>query len=229
MQRRDPHCRCSASRCGSGRQLDRSMIALDGTDNKSRLGANAILAVSLASRQGARGVTRTAAVCGARPQERPTVPVADDEHHQRRRACRQQRGHPGIHDPAGQCAEFRRSLRYGVEVFHALKSVLKAGAEHRGRRRRRIRAGPAAPMRPRSDTIGGDREGAGYTLGREIFLGLDVASSEFFADGATTSSPRSRRSRRPGSRTISRTSSRAIRSSRSRMAWRKATGTVGGS
>ena len=69
--------------------LDARMIELDGTPNKGRLGANAILAVSLASAKAAaprRGHVHDAGT--------------DDEHHQRRRARQQQRRHPGVHDPS---------------------------------------------------------------------------------------------------------------------------------
>ena len=83
-------------------RIDRILIDLDGTANKGRLGANAILGASLA----------TAKAGGAEPQ-RPALPLrrrglgahpagADDEHHQRRGACRQPDRHPGVHGDAGR-------------------------------------------------------------------------------------------------------------------------------
>ena len=84
--------------------LDRVLIELDGTPNKARLGANAILGVSLAA-------AKAAAADLAQPLYRyvggvfaRTLAGADDEHHQWRRACRQPDRHPGIHDHAGRCA-----------------------------------------------------------------------------------------------------------------------------
>jgi enolase len=78
---------------------------------------------------------------------------------------------------------FAESLRYGVEVFHSLKSVLKA----RGLNTAVGDEGGFAPNLGSNEealeTIGEAVEKAGYTLGRDIFLGLDVASSEFFKDG----------------------------------------------
>ena len=103
---------CSRRRCWAAMPrdqaaLDRAMIELDGTDNKARLGANAMLAVSLAS--GARrGRGRAACRCTehlARRRPRAGDAGADDEHHQRRRARGQQPRHPGIHDPAGRRAD----------------------------------------------------------------------------------------------------------------------------
>jgi enolase len=78
---------------------------------------------------------------------------------------------------------FAECLRYGVEVFHALKSVLKA----KGMNTAVGDEGGFAPDLGSNEealqTIGEAVEKAGYTLGREIYLGLDVASSEFFKDG----------------------------------------------
>ena len=82
------------------RGLDAKMIKADGTDTKSNLGANAILAVSLAAAHAAardNGLPLYRHLGGA---GRSHAAGADDEHHQRRRACRQQRRHSGIHDSA---------------------------------------------------------------------------------------------------------------------------------
>ncbi len=99
------------------RGIDAAMIELDGTPNKARLGANAILGVSLAVAKAAAAASRPAALPLCRRRQRARAAGADDEHHQRRRACRQPDRHPGIHDHAGRrrrpapkpCAWARRS------------------------------------------------------------------------------------------------------------------------
>ena len=83
--------------------LDDKLIALDGTPNKERLGANALLGVSLADGARGRGIRRRAAVAAiSRGDRARRAAGADDEHHQRRRARGQQRRHAGIHGPAGR-------------------------------------------------------------------------------------------------------------------------------
>ena len=91
-------------------KIDETLIALDGTPNKGRLGANAILGVSLAVAKAAAAAKRDAALPLRRRHRRPHAAGADDEHHQWRRACRQSDRLPGIHDHAGRRAELRRSL-----------------------------------------------------------------------------------------------------------------------
>ena len=88
-------------------KIDETMIELDGTPNKARLGANAILGVSLA-------VAKAAAEADGLPLYRyvggtsaRAAAGADDEHRQRRRACRQPDRLPGIHDHAGRRADLR--------------------------------------------------------------------------------------------------------------------------
>ena len=107
-------------------QIDETMIELDGTPNKARLGANAILGVSLA-------VAKAAAEAHDLPLYRyvggtsaRAAAGADDEHHQWRRACRQSDRLPGIHDHAGRRADASpKALRMGAEIFHTLKKALK--------------------------------------------------------------------------------------------------------
>ena len=84
------------------RGIDRLLLDLDGTDNKAQLGANAILGVSLAvaARRGRRGRHGAVPLRGRR--QRARAAGADDERVQRRRARRQQRRHPGVHDHAGR-------------------------------------------------------------------------------------------------------------------------------
>ena len=100
-QRRDLRC---AVRHGCARISAASTMRcskLDGTPNKGRLGANAILGVSLAVAKAAAEAQRAAALSLPRRRQRAPAARADDEHHQRRRACRQPDRHPGIHDHAG--------------------------------------------------------------------------------------------------------------------------------
>ena len=103
----------------------RRMIALDGTPNKARLGANAILGVSLAVAKAAAAANRLPLYryVGGTAARAPAG--ADDEHRQRRRACRQPDRLPGIHDHAGRRADASpKALRMGVEMFQTLKKAL---------------------------------------------------------------------------------------------------------
>ena len=85
-------------------KIDETMIALDGTPNKGRLGANAILGVSLAVAKAAAVANKLAALSLRRRHRSAAAAGADDEHHQRRRACRQSDRLPGIHDRAARRA-----------------------------------------------------------------------------------------------------------------------------
>ena len=103
-------------------KIDETMIALDGTPNKGRLGANAILGVSLA-------VAKAAAIANKLPLYRYVggtaarlLAGADDEHHQRRHACRQSDRLPGIHDRATGRSLVRRSIANRLRDFsHAAR------------------------------------------------------------------------------------------------------------
>jgi enolase len=101
------------------------MIEIDGTPNKGRLGANAILGVSLAVAKAAADFT-AAALPLCRRNLGPGPAGADDEHHQWRRARRQPDRHPGIHDHAGGRRPIAEAVRMGAEIFHTLKKELKA-------------------------------------------------------------------------------------------------------
>ena len=81
-------------------QLDNTLIDLDGTDNKSRLGANAMLGVSMACALCRQRIPGPAPVQVPGRRQRQGAARAHDEHHQRRRPRPQQPGHPGIHDHA---------------------------------------------------------------------------------------------------------------------------------
>ena len=106
-------------------KIDETMIALDGTPNKARLGANAILGVSLAVAKAAAIANKHAALPLCRRHPGARAAGADDEHRQRRRARRQPDRLPGIHDHAGRRARpSPKALRMGVEVFQTLKKAL---------------------------------------------------------------------------------------------------------
>ena len=168
-------------------KLDRKMIELDGTKNKARLGANAILAVSLASAKAHaadKGVALYESLgAGKRgyTMPLPMMNIVNGGAHADNNVDIQE----FMILPVG-APTFAECLRYGVEVFHALKAVLKA----KGLSTAVGDEGGFAPDLGSNEealkTIEEAVEQAGYTLGREIYLGLDVASSEFYADGRYT-------------------------------------------
>ncbi len=169
------------------RELDARLVELDGTPNKARLGANALLAVSLANAKAyatERGLALYELLGAGRSSYTMPVPMMNIIN-------------GGAHAdnsvdiqefmilPVG-AATFAECLRYGVEVFHALKAVLKA----KGLSTAVGDEGGFAPDLGSNEealqTIAEAVEKAGYELGRDIYLGLDVASSEFFSAGAYT-------------------------------------------
>ena len=170
------------------RDIDSRMIELDGTDNKGRLGANALLAVSLAAAQAAAADARTPlfrhlATLGSNPSLPPVMPVP-----------MMNIINGGAHaDNSLDIQEFMilpvgapslsEALRWGAEVFHTLKTILHdrklttaVGDE-----------GGFAPNLPSNEaaleTIIEAVDRAGYKIGSDIYLGLDVASTEFFKNG----------------------------------------------
>ena len=162
--------------------IDRRMIELDGTDNKGRLGANALLGVSMA-------------VAHAAAQEQ-TLPLYRylGQGHYRLPVPMMNIVNGGQHaDNSVDFQEFmimpvgagslREAVRYGAEVFHALKAVL----HQRGLSTAVGDEGGFAPdfssNEAAVEAIIVAIEKAGFKLGSEIYLGLDVASSEFFKDG----------------------------------------------
>ncbi|CAG0942909.1 enolase [Gammaproteobacteria bacterium] len=162
--------------------VDARLRALDGTDNKSRLGANALLAVSLATAQAAaraRGMPLFRAL-GSGPYTMPVpmMNIINGGAHADNNVDIQE----FMILPVG-APSFSEALRHGTEVFHALKAVL-------GARRLSTAVGDEggfAPNLPSNaaalDTIMEAIGKAGFRAGHDIFLGLDVASSEFFRDG----------------------------------------------
>ncbi|RMH52473.1 MAG: phosphopyruvate hydratase [Zetaproteobacteria bacterium] len=163
--------------------IDQAMIALDGTPNKGRLGANAILGVSLAVARAAaagRGVPLYRYLGGeeATLLPVPCMNVLNGGAHADNNVDIQE----FMVAPAG-ASSFAQALEMGVESFHALKAVLKA----RGCSTAVGDEGGFAPMLPSNvaavEAIMEAFHQAGLKPGEEIFLGLDPAASEFYRDG----------------------------------------------
>jgi enolase len=167
---------------GDQATLDRAMIALDGTDNKARLGANALLGVSIAA---AHAAAQEKALplfmsLSAGPYRLP-VPMMNiingGEH-----ADNSVDFQEFMILPVG-APSIREAVRYGAEVFHALKAVLHG----RGLATAVGDEGGFAPDLPSNEAaIEAILEAihkAGFKAGSDIYLGMDVAASEFYADG----------------------------------------------
>ncbi|MCP8999015.1 phosphopyruvate hydratase [Pseudarthrobacter sp. RMG13] len=166
------------------RSIDQAMIDLDGTPNKAKLGANAILGVSLA-------VANAAAASADLPLYKylggpnahvlpvPLMNILNGGSHADSDVDIQE----FMIVPIG-AETFSEGLRWGVEVYHNLKSVLQAKGLSTGLGDE----GGFAPNLPSNraalDLIQEAITNAGYTPGKDIALALDVASSEFFKDGA---------------------------------------------
>jgi enolase len=168
------------------RLVDTEMLALDGTPNKSALGANAILGVSLA-------VARAAAESANLPLFRyiggpnahvlpvPMFNILNGGSHADSNVDIQEFMIAPIGAPS-----FREALRWGAEVYHALKSVLKERGLSTGLGDEGGFAPNLESNRAALDLILVAIEKAGYRPGTDIALALDVAASEFCTDGAYT-------------------------------------------
>ena len=163
------------------RALDGCMIELDGTDNKGRLGANALLAVSLASARAAAqsaGMSLFRHLGDGTTMPVPMMNIINGGAHADNSVDIQE----FMILPVG-APPFSEALRYGTEIFHALKAVLRG----KGLNTAVGDEGGFAPDLPSNraalDTIMEAIDKAGFTAGGDILLGLDVASSEFYADG----------------------------------------------
>ncbi len=168
---------------GDQSALDERLIDLDGTPNKARLGANAILSVSLANAKAAAAEAGVPLYRALAERDTYTMPVPmmniiNGGAHANNSVDIQE----FMILPVG-APSFSESLRYGAEVFHSLKKVL----ERRGLNTAVGDEGGFAPDLESNEAalgaIAEAVEAADYTLGREIYLGLDVASSEFHKDG----------------------------------------------
>ena len=163
--------------------LDHKLIALDGTENKGRLGANALLAVSLAAAKAealatGQSLFRYLHSSGDFAMPVPMMNIINGGSHADNSVDIQE----FMIMPVG-APSFSEALRYGAEIFHALKAVLlsrklatSVGDE-----------GGFAPDLPSNEaaleTILVAIEKAGFKTGEDVVLALDVASSEFYADG----------------------------------------------
>ena len=163
--------------------LDKTLIDLDGTDNKGRLGANAMLAVSMA-------VARAAAEESGLPLYRyfggmnacqlpvPMMNVINGGAHANTNLDLQE-----LMIIPGGAPSFREAVRYGAEVFHALKKII----HDKGMSIAVGDEGGFAPNVPNHEAaiqmILDAISAAGYTAGEQIAIGLDCAASEFYKDG----------------------------------------------
>ncbi|HZY27725.1 MAG TPA: phosphopyruvate hydratase [Jiangellaceae bacterium] len=174
------------------RLIDQALLDLDGTPNKERLGANAILGVSLA-------VAKAAADSAELPLFRylggpnshllpvPMMNILNGGAHADSNVDIQE----FMVAPIG-ASTFRDALRWGSEVYHALKSVLKEKGYATGLGDE----GGFAPNLPSNrdalDLIAVAVEQAGFSLGADVALALDVAATEFYGDGSYTFEGRAR-------------------------------------
>ncbi len=163
------------------RAVDQCMIDLDGTDNKGRLGANALLAISLAvakAEAASKGVSLFRHLGPSTIMPVPMMNIINGGAHADNSVDIQE----FMILPVG-ADNFAEALRYGAEVFHSLKSVLRG----QGLNTAVGDEGGFAPDLPSNkaalDTIMTAIDSAGFKAGEDILLGLDVASSEFYKDG----------------------------------------------
>jgi enolase len=163
--------------------IDRTMIELDGTEGKSRLGANSILAVSMACAKAAAdesGLSLYRYLGGAAPMQMPVpmMNIINGGAHADNPLDMQE----FMIIPAG-LPTFREALRAGVEVFHTLKKILHA----EGHNTNVGDEGGFAPNLPNNESAIQYAvkaiEEAGYIPGQDILVGLDCAASEFYKDG----------------------------------------------
>lgn len=171
--------------------IDKKMIELDGTDTKERLGANAILAVSLANAHAAALENKKPLYVNlgedAYTMPVPMMNIINGGEHADNSVDLQE----FMILPVG-APSFKEALRYGAEVFHTLKKVLHA----KGMNTAVGDEGGFAPdLSSNEEAIEIILEAiakAGYEAGKDIYLGLDVASSEFYKDGIYTLSSEGR-------------------------------------
>ncbi|WP_286816506.1 phosphopyruvate hydratase [Marinobacter sp. UBA3607] len=169
------------------RSLDQIMIDLDGTENKANLGANAILAVSLAAAKAAstslgkplyEHIADVNGTSGKFSMPVPMMNILNGGEHADNNVDIQE----FMVQPVS-VTSFAEALRVGAEIFHSLKKVLKA----QGLNTAVGDEGGFAPNLPSNEAalaaIKQAVEDAGYELGKDVTLALDCASSEFYKDG----------------------------------------------
>ncbi len=164
-------------------ELDDLLISLDGTPNKEKLGANTILALSLAAAKAAansQGVPLYQYLSPKGPYSLP-VPMMNiingGAHADNGLAIQE-----FLILPVG-AATFPEALRYGVEIFHSLKRLLQKRGLNTGIGDEGGFAPQISTNEEALDCILEAIQAAGYSPGKEIYLGLDVASSEFYKKG----------------------------------------------
>jgi len=162
------------------RDLDQIMIDLDGTDNKSKLGANAILGVSLAAAKAAaqevgQPLYRYVGGINAHMLPVPMMNILNGGSHADNSIDFQE----FMVMPTG-ASSFSEALRWGVEIFHNLKSVLKAGGHS-------TNVGDEGGFAPNLgsnveavETVLKAIEKAGFRPGEDVFIAMDAAASEFY-------------------------------------------------
>ena len=164
--------------------IDRTLIDLDGTDNKSRLGANALLAVSCAVAKAAADecslpLYRYLGGAGEMQLPVPLMNVINGGAHANNKIDLQE----FMLVPLG-APTFREAVRYGAEVFHTLKKMI----DERGMPTTVGDEGGFAPNLPSNESalqlLVEAIDKAGYTPGTDIALALDCAATEFYRDGA---------------------------------------------
>ena len=165
------------------RGVDRALIELDGTENKGRLGANAMLGVSLALAKAvahSQDVPLYRYVGGANAHILP-VPMMNiingGEHADNPIDVQE-----FMIMPVG-APSFREALRCGAEIFHALKAQLKADGHNTNVGDEGGFAPNLSSNEEAIETILQAIDKAGYTAGKDVYLALDVASSEFYKNG----------------------------------------------
>lgn len=174
---------CEGKSYDSQSQFDDVLLALDGTDNKSHLGANALLGVSLAyahamAAEQQQPLFKSIATVDDFQLPLPMMNIINGGAHADNNVDVQE----FMVLPTG-FDSFSESLRAGTEIFHALKSVLKkqglsTAVGDEGGFAPNLSSNVAAV-----EVILTAIEEAGYTAGKDVYLGLDVASSEFYRDG----------------------------------------------
>ncbi len=164
-------------------KIDQAMIDLDGTQTKSRLGANAILAVSLAAAHtNANALNKplydTLNLDAKYKLPVPMMNIINGGEHANNSVDIQE----FMIIPAG-APTFKEALRYGAEVFHKLKSVLEAKGMNTAVGDEGGFAPDLASNEEAIKVILEAIEGAGFVAGKDIYIGIDAASSEFYENG----------------------------------------------
>ncbi len=166
------------------RLIDRAMIQLDGTDNKKKLGANAILGVSLAVAKAAADsadlpLFRYVGGPNAHTLPVPLLNIINGGSHADNDIDVQE----FMIVPLG-ASSFSEALRWGVETYHSLKSLLQSKGLSTGLGDEGGFAPNLSSNREALDLIATAIEQAGFTLGHDIALATDVAATEFYRDGS---------------------------------------------